>query len=43
MILPVDSEGQYFLGDIPVVGGGIGSRELAENLADALSRASEAL
>ena len=38
MILPVDSEGQYFLGDIPVVGGGIGSRELAENLADALSR-----
>lgn len=38
LILPVDSEGQYFLGDIPVVGGGIGSHELAENLADALSR-----
>lgn len=38
IILPVDSEGQYFLGDIPVVGGGIGSRELADNLADALSR-----
>lgn len=37
-IVPVDSEGQYFLGDIPVVGGGIGSRELADNLADALSR-----
>lgn len=36
-IVPVDSEGQYFLGDIPVVGGGIGSRELAENLADVLS------
>lgn len=38
VILPVDSEGQYFLGNIPVVGGGIGSRELAENLANALSR-----
>lgn len=37
-IAPVDSEGQYFLGDIPVVGGGIGSCELAENLANALSR-----
>lgn len=37
VIFPVDSEGQYFLGDIPVVGGGIGSRELAENLADSLS------
>ncbi|AKB13786.1 L-fuculose-phosphate aldolase [Methanosarcina thermophila] len=37
-IMPVDSEGLYFLGEIPVVGGGIGSRELAENLANALSR-----
>lgn len=37
-IVPVDSEGQYFLGEIPVVGGGIGSRELAESLANALSR-----
>ncbi len=37
-ILPVDSEGQYFLGDIPVVGGGIGSSELAGNLSNALSR-----
>jgi L-fuculose-phosphate aldolase len=37
VIVPVDSEGQYFLGDIPVVGGGIGSEELAENLAGALS------
>ena len=32
VILPIDSEGQYFLGNIPVVGGGKGSRELAENL-----------
>jgi L-fuculose-phosphate aldolase len=37
VIQPVDSEGQYFLGSIPVVGGGIGSCELAENLANALS------
>lgn len=37
-ISPVDSEGQYFLGEIPVVGGGIGSCELAGNLANALSR-----
>ncbi len=36
-IMPVDSEGQYFLGKIPVVGGGIGSSELACNLANALS------
>jgi L-fuculose-phosphate aldolase len=38
IILPVDSEGQYFLGEIPVVRGGIGSRELAEGLAIELSR-----
>ena len=38
VIAPVDSEGQYFLGNIPVVGGGIGSLVLAENLADALSK-----
>jgi L-fuculose-phosphate aldolase len=37
-IEPVDSEGQYFLGEIPVVKGGIGSRELAENTAEALSK-----
>ncbi len=37
-VSPIDSEGQYFLGEIPVVGGGIGSRELARNLANALSR-----
>jgi L-fuculose-phosphate aldolase len=38
IIQPVDSEGQYFLGKIPVVRGGIGSHELAENLVSALSR-----
>jgi L-fuculose-phosphate aldolase len=37
IILPIDSEGQYFLGEIPVVRGGIGSRELAEALAIELS------
>ena len=37
-IMPVDSEGQYFLGEVPIVRGGIGSRELAGNLANALSR-----
>ena len=38
IILPLDSEGQYFLGDIPIVEGGIGSCKLADNLANALSR-----
>jgi len=36
-ITPLDSEGKYFLGDIPIVQGGIGSGELAGNLAEALS------
>ncbi|TGC10904.1 aldolase [Methanolobus halotolerans] len=36
-IEPVDSEGQYFLGDIPVVRGGIGSSELAGNISLALA------
>ena len=36
-ITPADSEGQYFLGEVPIVKGGIGSDELAENLASALS------
>ncbi|KCZ72644.1 ribulose-5-phosphate 4-epimerase-like epimerase or aldolase [Candidatus Methanoperedens nitroreducens] len=36
MIVPVDSEGQYFLHEIPVVRGGIGTTELAKNTADAL-------
>jgi L-fuculose-phosphate aldolase len=37
MIEPADSEGQYFLGEIPVVMGGIGSDELADNLSSALA------
>lgn len=37
MIEPADSEGQYFLGQIPVVRGGIGSGELADNLSSALA------
>ncbi len=37
MIEPADSEGQYFLGQIPVVMGGIGSDELADNLSSALA------
>ncbi len=36
-ITPADSEGQYFLGEIPVVKGGIGSDELACNLTTALA------
>ncbi len=36
-IVPEDSEGQYFLGEVPVVRGGIGSDELARNLAEALA------
>ncbi|WP_406659873.1 aldolase [Methanolobus sp. ZRKC3] len=36
-IEPVDSEGQYFLGDVPIVKGGIGSDELATNLASTLA------
>ncbi len=35
-VVPVDSEGRYFLHEIPLVSGGIGSRELAENTARAL-------
>jgi len=38
IILPIDSEGQYFLEDIPIVEGGIGSRKLAEILANVLSK-----
>jgi len=37
IIEPADSEGQYFLGKIPVVEGGIGSSKLAINTARALS------
>lgn len=36
-IEPADSEGQYFLGEIPIVGGGIGSGELAGNVSSALA------
>ncbi len=35
-IVPIDSEGQYFLHDIPIVKGGVGTHELAKNTADAL-------
>ena len=38
-IIPVDSEGKLFLKEIPVVIGGIGSDELAENAANALKNA----
>lgn len=37
-IEPVDSEGQYFLGNVPIVKGGIGSDELAVNLSSALAQ-----
>ncbi len=36
-ITPLDSEGKYFLGDIPIVHGDIGSGELADALAVTLS------
>ncbi len=35
-IAPVDIEGQYFLHEIPVVRGGAGTQELAENTSEAL-------
>ncbi len=35
-ITPIDSEGSYFLHDIPIVDGGIGSEKLAKNLGKAL-------
>ena len=38
-IVPVDSEGRLFLKEIPIVTGGIGSEELAENAANALKNA----
>ncbi len=37
IITPADSEGQYFLGEVPIVKGGIGSNELAQNLATSLA------
>lgn len=36
MVIPLDSEGQYFLHEIPVVRGGIGTPELAKNASEAL-------
>lgn len=35
LIIPVDSEGKLFLKEIPIISGGIGSEELAENAANA--------
>jgi len=35
-IVPLDIEGQYFLHEIPVVRGGAGTQELAENTSEAL-------
>ncbi len=34
--VPIDSEGSYFLHDVPIVTGGIGSKEMALNLSEAL-------
>lgn len=36
-IIPVDSEGKLFLKEIPIISGGIGSDELAENAAAAFA------
>ncbi|PHP45644.1 hypothetical protein B6V01_002985 [Methanosarcinales archaeon ex4572_44] len=33
---PIDSEGQYFLHEIPIVRGGVGTPELSQNTATAL-------
>ncbi len=37
-IVPIDSEGSYFLHDIPIVEGGIGTERMARNLAEALQQ-----
>lgn len=36
--VPIDSEGSYFLHDVPIVTGGIGSKEMAVNLSEALQK-----
>ncbi|HEY9245764.1 MAG TPA: aldolase, partial [Candidatus Methanoperedens sp.] len=36
VVVPIDSEGQYFLHEIPIVCGDIGTAELAKNTANAL-------
>ncbi|MCK5661653.1 MAG: class II aldolase/adducin family protein, partial [Methanosarcinales archaeon] len=42
-IISVDIEGQYFLPEIPVVGGGSGTAELGENLGLMLSKVDAAI
>lgn len=42
-IVPIDSEGSYFLHDIPIVEGGIGTEKLAKNLANALAERKAAI
>ena len=42
-IVPIDSEGSYFLHDIPIVEGGIGTEKLAKNLASALAERKAAI
>jgi L-fuculose-phosphate aldolase len=36
LIMPIDSEGRYFLHEIPIIDGEIGSKELADRTANAL-------
>lgn len=42
-IKPIDSEGLLFLKEIPIVSGGIGTPELAENISGALAHARAAI
>ena len=42
-MIPVDIEGQYFLHEIPIVGGGSGTAELGENLCLVLSKVDGAI
>lgn len=42
-IIPVDIEGQYFLPEIPIVGGGSGTAQLGENLGLVLSKVDGAI
>ena len=37
-VVPIDSEGIYFLHEIPIIDGGIGTSDLAENAAPALRK-----
>jgi L-fuculose-phosphate aldolase len=36
LLIPTDCESKYFLHEIPIITGGVGSRELAQNAANAL-------